>query len=185
MGGAGWCAISACRWSRRCWSRRSPALGAALFGFFIVRLSGIYLAMLTLAAAQILYAVAFQWVEVTGGDNGVVGVWPSRWAAGRVDLLLSDAGGRSPPPSRLLRHVIYAPFGYTLRAARDSELRADAIGIDVRRHRWLAFILAGAAAGLAGGLYAFSQGLDRPDADLGIPMSVDASPCCCSAACRP
>ena len=54
---------------------------AALFGFFIVRLQGIYLAMLTLAFAQIAYAVCFQWVEVTGGDNGIVGVWPSTWAA--------------------------------------------------------------------------------------------------------
>ena len=62
----------------------AAALGAALFGFFIVRLSGIYLAMLTLAAAQILYAVAFQWVEVTGGDNGLVGIWPSSWAADRI-----------------------------------------------------------------------------------------------------
>ena len=50
------------------------AAGAAFFGAFI-RLSGIYLAMLTLAVAQILFAVAFQWVEVTGGDNGIVGVW--------------------------------------------------------------------------------------------------------------
>src|SRR6185503_4143472 len=56
-------------------------LGAALFGFFVVRLTGIYLAMLTLAFSQIVYAVAFQWVELTGGDNGVVGVWPSPWAA--------------------------------------------------------------------------------------------------------
>src|SRR5262252_5633422 len=61
----------------------AAGLGAAVFGFFIVRLSGIYLAMLTLAFAQITYAVAFQWVELTGGDNGVVGVWPSRWAASR------------------------------------------------------------------------------------------------------
>ena len=67
-------------------------LGAALFGFFIVRLSGIYLAMLTLAFAQIVYAVAFQWVEVTGGDNGVVGVWPSRWAGEPRGLLLPGAG---------------------------------------------------------------------------------------------
>ena len=59
------------------------ALGAALIGAFVVRLSGIYLAMMTLAAAQILYAVAFQWVPVTGGDNGIVGVWPSSWVAGR------------------------------------------------------------------------------------------------------
>jgi branched-chain amino acid transport system permease protein len=150
----------------------AAALGAALFGFFIVRLSGIYLAMLTLAVAQILYAVAFQWVEVTGGDNGLVGIWPSAWASGRVvyyyvTLLVCVAAIAG------LRHVMYAPFGYALRGARDSELRADAVGIDVRAHRWLSFILAGAAAGLAGGLYVFMKGSVDP-ATLGIPTSVDA-----------
>jgi branched-chain amino acid transport system permease protein len=144
---------------------------AALFGFFIVRLSGIYLAMLTLAFAQIAYAVCFQWVEVTGGDNGVVGVWPSPWARSRevfhylvaICCILGIIG---------LRRVAYAPFGATLRAARDSEQRADAIGVDVRRHRWLAFTLAGGAAGLAGGLYAFSKGSIDPTL-LSIPMSID------------
>jgi branched-chain amino acid transport system permease protein len=150
----------------------AAALGAALFGFFIVKLSGIYLAMLTLAAAQILYAIAFQWVEVTGGDNGIVGVWPSAWAASRLayyylTLVISVAAIAA------LRHVMYAPFGYALRGARDSELRAAAIGIDVRAQRWLSFILAGAAAGLAGGLYVFSKGSIDPSA-LGIPTSVDA-----------
>ena len=149
----------------------AAGLGAALFGFFIVRLSGIYLAMLTLAVAQIVYAVAFQWVEVTGGDNGVVGVWPSPWAAGRVTyyylvLIVSAAA------IVLLRQGIYAPFGYTLRAARDSSVRAEAIGIDVRTHRWLAFTIAGAAAGLAGGLFAFSKGSIDPTL-ISIPMSVD------------
>jgi branched-chain amino acid transport system permease protein len=147
-------------------------LGAALFGAFIVRLSGIYLAMLTLAAAQILYAVAFQWVEVTGGDNGIVGVWPSAWASGRaayywLTLALVAAA------VWLLRRIVEAPFGYALRAARDSELRAEAIGLAIRQHRWLAFSLAGAVAGLAGGLYAFSRGSVDPTV-LGIPTSVDA-----------
>lgn len=150
----------------------AAAFGAALFGFFIVRLSGIYLAMLTLAAAQILYAVAFQWVEMTGGDNGIVGVWPSTWASGRIayyylTLVVSVAAIAG------LRHVMYAPFGYALRGARDSELRADAIGIDVRAQRWLSFILGGATAGLAGGLYVFSKGSIDPSA-LGIPTSIDA-----------
>ena len=72
----------------------AAGLGAALFGFFVVRLSGIYLAMLTLAFAQIVYAVAFQWVELTGGDNGVVGVWPSRWAAGRARFKGARGCGR-------------------------------------------------------------------------------------------
>jgi branched-chain amino acid transport system permease protein len=146
-------------------------LGAALFGFFVVRLSGIYLAMLTLAFAQIVYAVAFQWVELTGGDNGVVGVWPSRWAAGRASYYYL-ALAASTTIIVLLRRGIYAPFGYTLRAARDSGPRADAVGIDVRTHRWLAFTIAGAAAGLAGGLFAFAKGSIDPTL-ISIPMSID------------
>ena len=146
-------------------------LGAALFGFFVVRLTGIYLAMLTLAFSQIVYAVAFQWVELTGGDNGVVGVWPSPWAASReayyyLTLMIVAA------TVVVLRQGIYAPFGYTLRAARDSVARADAIGIDVRTHRWLAFTIAGAAAGMAGGLFAFSKGSIDPTL-ISISMSVD------------
>ena len=87
--------------------------------------------MLTLAAAQILYAVAFQWVDVTGGDNGIVGVWPSAWASGRSRRITSHRSRSSLVAVLLLRRVIDAPFGYALRAARDSEARADAIGLDV------------------------------------------------------
>jgi branched-chain amino acid transport system permease protein len=144
---------------------------AALFGFFVVRLSGIYLAMLTLAFAQIAYAVCFQWVEVTGGDNGVVGVWPSGWARSR-EVFHYLVAACCILGIAALRHVVYAPFGATLRAVRDSEQRANAIGIDGRTHRWLAFTLAGAAAGLAGGLYAFSKGSIDPTL-LAIPLSVD------------
>jgi branched-chain amino acid transport system permease protein len=149
----------------------AAGLGAALFGFFIVRLSGIYLAMLTLAFAQIVYAVLFQWVEATGGDNGVVGVRPSAWAGGAGAYFYLTAV-LVLAAILFLSRVIRAPFGYALRAARDSEMRAEAIGIGVRTHRWLAFTLAGAAAGLAGGVYAFSKGSIDP-AVAAIPMSVD------------
>lgn len=144
---------------------------AALFGYFVVRLSGIYLAMLTMAFAQIAYAVVFQWAEVTGGDNGLVGVWPSRWAASR-EVYLYLVAALCVAAILFLYRVVRAPFGATLRAARDSALRADAIGVDVQRHRWLGFTLAGAAAGLAGGLYAFSKGSIDPTL-LSIPLSVD------------
>lgn len=148
------------------------AIGAALLGYFVVRLSGIYLAMLTLAFAQIVYAIAFQWVAFTGGDNGLLGVWPSSWASGRVayyylTLILCLACIYA------LRRAIYAPFGYSLRAGRDSQRRAAAIGIDTHHVRWLAFTISGAAAGMAGGLYVFSKGNIDPSA-LGIPTSVDA-----------
>jgi branched-chain amino acid transport system permease protein len=144
---------------------------AALYGLFIVRLSGIYLAMLTLAFAQITYAVAFQWVEVTGGDNGVVGVWPSAWAASRT-VYYAVVAVFSSLTIAALWWLLYTPFGYTLRAARDAPTRADAIGIDVRQIRWLAFVVAGTAAGLAGALYAFSKGSIDPTL-LAIPTSVD------------
>src|SRR6185503_7173226 len=66
----------------------------------------------------------------------------------------------------------HTPFGYALRACRDSPLRAAAIGIDIRRTQWIAFATAGGFAGLAGGVYAFSKGSISPET-LGIPRSVD------------
>ncbi|WP_144299387.1 ABC transporter permease [Elioraea rosea] len=143
-----------------------------VFGVFVVRLSGVYLAMLTLAFAQIVWAATFQWVDVTGGDNGILGVWPSAWAADKsVYLWLALAlciGG-----TLLLRRFVFSPFGYGLRAARDSELRAEAIGLDTARLRLAAFAIAAAAAGLAGGVYAYAKGSVFPTY-ISIPKSVDA-----------
>jgi branched-chain amino acid transport system permease protein len=145
------------------------ALGGAVFGFFVVRLSGIYLAMLTLALAQIVHAVAFQWVALTGGDNGIVGVWPPRWVSGRAAYYYLCLAACTAAVL-LLRRTMRAPFGYALRAARDARRRAEAIGIDVRVHRWIAFAVAAGAAGLAGALFAFSKGSIDPTL-----MSIDAS----------
>jgi len=146
--------------------------GAALFGWFCVRLTGVYLAMLTLAAAQIVWSVVFQWREVTGGDDGILGVWPPGWAASREGIywltLLIAAGGIA-----LIWRFAHAPFGYLLRAGRDSPRRAEAIGIDVKRQQWFAFIAAGTFAGMAGAIFAFSKGSIFPD-ELAIPRSVDA-----------
>jgi branched-chain amino acid transport system permease protein len=147
--------------------------GAALFGGFCVRLSGVYLAMLTLALAQILWSVAYQWDALTGGSNGIVGVWPAPWLASRpafylLTLALCACG------VGLLRRAQFAPFGYALRAGRDSPLRSGAIGIDVQRIQWIAFAAAGAFAGLAGGLYAFSKGSISPDSTLSVSRSIDA-----------
>jgi len=152
-----------------------PALaffGALLFGWFCVRLSGVYLAMLTLAFAQIVWSIALQWDPVTGGSNGLIGVWPAPWLGSKTAyyyLALVTCGGAAA----LLWRALDAPFGFALRASRDSPLRADAIGIDVRRTQWMAFIVAGTFAGIAGSLYAFSKGSISPEV-LGVPRSVDA-----------
>ena len=150
----------------------AAAAGALVIGWFCVRLSGVYLAMLTLAFAQIVWSIAFQWDAVTGGSNGIVGVWPAAWLAGKQTYYWFTLAFIAAALAAIA-WIAQAPLGYSLRACRDSPLRAEAIGIDVRRTHWTAFVLAGAFAGFAGGLYAFSKGSISPET-LAIPRSVDA-----------
>jgi branched-chain amino acid transport system permease protein len=147
------------------------AMGALIFGWFSVRLSGVYLAMLTLAFAQIVWSIVFQWDEFTGGSNGVTGVWPAAWLSEKwayyyLTLAATVAG------VLLLRRVLLSPFGYAMRAYRDSPLRADAIGIDGIRVHWAAFVLAGLVCGLAGALFAFSKGSISPEV-ISVGRSID------------
>jgi len=146
-------------------------LGALLFGWFSVRLSGVYLAMLTLAFAQIVWSIVFQWQELTGGSNGVLGIWPSapfdRLPAFFLLALALVAAG-----ILVLRRILFAPFGYAMRAGRDSPLRAEAIGINVKNVHWLAFALAGLVCGLAGGIFAFAKGSISPET-ISIGRSID------------
>jgi branched-chain amino acid transport system permease protein len=137
-------------------------IGALLFGWFSVRLSGVYLAMLTLAFAQIVWSILFQWENVTGGSNGILGIWPqapfdSRPAFYLLTLALVLAG------ILLLRRFLFAPFGYAMRAGRDSPLRAEAIGINVKRVHWIGFAIAGLFCGIAGGLFAYAKGTISPE----------------------
>jgi branched-chain amino acid transport system permease protein len=139
--------------------------------WFAVRLSGVYLAMLTLAFAQIVWSICFQWDSVTGGSNGITGVWPSEWLQGKaayywltlITVALSVYA---------LRRLLMSPLGYALRASRDAVDRAQAMGLDVPRVQWLGFVIAAGFAGLAGGLFAFSKGSISPDV-LGVSKSVD------------
>jgi ABC-type branched-subunit amino acid transport system permease subunit len=145
--------------------------GALLFGWFAVRLSGVYLAMLTLAFAQIVWAGVFQWEGFTGGSNGVIGIWPpppfdKTWAYFLLTLALAVIA------VLLLRRCLFAPFGYAMRAGRDSPLRAEAIGIDVKRVQWLGFAIAGGVCGVAGGLFAYAKGSISPEA-IGVGRSID------------
>jgi len=146
--------------------------GALVFGWFCVRLSGVYLAMLTLAFAQIVWSIAYQWDNVTGGSNGLVGIWPPAWLSPKQAYFYFTLGVTAAALIALA-WITYSPFGYSLRACRDSSLRAEASGIAVRATQWTAFAIAGAFAGLAGALYAFSKGSISPET-LAIPRSIDA-----------
>ncbi|SFE83174.1 ABC transporter permease [Roseivivax sediminis] len=147
-------------------------IAAIAIGYVALRATGVYFAMLTLAFGQLLWSLVFQWGEVTGGDDGIVGVWPASWASGNgVFFYLAftfSVGG-----ILLLRHAAHAPFGYALRAARDAHARAEATGLATHRLQWAAFAFAGMLAGLAGGLFVFSKGSVFPN-ELEIARSFDA-----------
>lgn len=146
------------------------ALGAVVFGWFCVRLSGVYLAMLTLAFAQIVWSVVYQWDSFTGGSNGLVGVWPAEWLSG--DNYYFFVLAVVVLAAWLIRRMLFSPFGYAMRACRDSKLRADAVGINVKRVEWITFIIAGTFAGLAGSLFVFSKGGVSPEV-MAVTKSVD------------
>ena len=148
--------------------RCSACSARRCLGFFAVRLSGVYFAMLTLAFAQIVWSVAFQWVRSPAATTAFS-------ASGRA------AGRRAPAHfywlslgvvvllrSRASAMIIFSPFGYALRAARDSELRAEAIGIDGKRVQWTRFRDRGRVRGTwRARLFAYLKGSVFPDS-IGI-----------------
>ena len=140
----------------------AAAVGALVFGFFIVRLSHTYFAMLSLAFAQIVFTVIFKWKSLTGGDDGLLDVWPPALLKSPVayyyfTLVVVGLGLLA------LHAIIESPFGYALRSVRENPRRARFIGIDVRRHQLVAFVVSGAFSGLAGALFAFYNGSVFPD----------------------
>jgi len=150
----------------------AAGLSAALLGWFAVRSSGIYFAMLTLAFSQILWSVAFQWFELTNGELGILGIWTEGWASDKrffyLLCLAISVGG-----ILLMRRVVFAPFGYSLRAGRDSELRSEATGIKIVRQKWVAFVISGVLSGIAGGLMLYLKGSAFPSY-VDISTSFDA-----------
>ena len=137
--------------------------GAAsvVIGWFATRSRGIYFAMVTLALSQVVYYVVFQWVSLTGGENGLRGV-----NVPAIDLFGARLSIVDPTVKYYLilaivalalwvfSRILESPFGAVMEAVRENERRAAACGYDVNRTRWLAFILSGLFSGLAGALYA-------------------------------
>ena len=145
------------------------AVAAAATGWVAVRTHGVFFLMLTLAIGEIVAQAAETWEPVTGGSNGLYGV-PATRIAGTP---LAVAGvywyvlAAFVVGFLVLWLVSRSPYGAALRGIRDNEPRMRALGYATRRHKYLAFVLSGAIAGLAGGLLAAQQRLVTPS-DLGF-----------------
>lgn len=130
----------------------SSALAAVVVGYFCVKLTAIYFAMLTLAFAQLVWAIAFKWDDVTGGDTGFIGVAvpaflgnPTRFFYFALFVVAFSL--------LLLWVIVNSAYGRTLIALRENPLRAEFIGVNVKRMYHTAFVLAGTFAGIAGALF--------------------------------
>jgi branched-chain amino acid transport system permease protein len=135
----------------------AAAASALIIGFFSVRRSGIYFAMLTFAFQMLLYTIALKATALTGGDDGMTGLKPPGVLAQPLAyyyfalVLVSVA-------LYVLFRLVSSPFGYTLRALRSNARRVQYIGVNVRAHQLATFVITGAFAGLAGAVFALSSG---------------------------
>jgi len=143
---------------------------AALFGWILVRSSGVYLAMLSLSLAQWVWVVASQWDTVTGGDNGRIGLQlvPIAARSGFLWSLLLLACAVLAG----LRRLVRSPLGAALQALRDAPVRAQASGLPRLSLRYGALVGSAAFAGLAGGLFAAHKGAVFPGV-ASVSTSVD------------
>jgi branched-chain amino acid transport system permease protein len=131
-------------------------------GYLSVRRSGIYFAMVTLAFAQMVYFVAYQWSDLTGGENGLQSVPTSFFG---IELVETDSFYfyYAALPIIILGmwiawRIVHSPFGRVMVAIRDNAPRARALGYDVEKYKVIAFVLSAGLSGLAGGVFAISHG---------------------------
>jgi branched-chain amino acid transport system permease protein len=150
------------------------AIVSALFGYICVRHTQIFFGILTLALSQVIYSLALKLYWVTGGSDGLRVPRPALLLG-----LLSFSGPRGFQQFItsyyyyvlaifvvcvvLMWVIVHSPFGKTLQAIRDNEVRARFLGIRIRRFRWIAFLLSGTFTGLAGILWVPLNGLTTPD----------------------
>jgi len=147
-------------------------VAAALIGPLIVRLRGVYFAMCTIAFGQVFYFIAFQWRDVTGGDDGL-SAWhrvPLDFGFAQLDILNSNKAfyymvlAFFAASVGVMAFLLRSPFGRTLLAIRENERRARFLGIPVDRHIWLSWVTSCGFVSLAGSLYALLNDFVDPRA---------------------
>jgi branched-chain amino acid transport system permease protein len=148
------------------------AFAGAIIGPMIIRLRGVYFAMVTIAFAQVFYFIAFRWSSVTGGDDGLTG-----WSRLPIHLGFTTINIQSSSvlfyffvlvifaiAVGAMAWILRSPFGRTLIAIRENEKRARFLGIPVDQHIWISWTISCAFVSLAGALYALLNNFVDPRA---------------------
>ena len=149
----------------------AAAIVAMPIGALSLRTSGVYFLMLTLAFAQMLWGLAVNWVSLTRGTDGLIGVpRPTLVGLDALEISLYERGAFfvlclvvAVLMFAVLQVLARSPFGKTLEGIRENETRMRALGVPTFRYRFAAFVVAGGIAGVAGSLAAMSNGYATPD----------------------
>ncbi|MGO8953304.1 MAG: branched-chain amino acid ABC transporter permease [Rhodomicrobium sp.] len=145
-------------------------LASMIIGALIVRLRGVYFAMVTIAFGQVFYFIAFRWHEVTGGDDGLAG-WhtqPLQFGPVEIDIFHDETAFYYfalvcfAIATAVMALLLRSPFGRTLTAIRENERRARFLGIPVEQHIWLSFVISCFFVSLAGALFALLNNFADP-----------------------
>jgi branched-chain amino acid transport system permease protein len=145
-------------------------IAAMIIGALIIKLRGVYFAMVTIAFGQVFYFIAFRWHEVTGGDDGLTG-WkrqPLGFGPFTIDILGDEKAFYYftlvcfAIATAVMAIVLRSPFGRTLIAIRENERRARFLGVPVEQHIWLSFVISCLFASLAGALFALLNNFADP-----------------------
>jgi branched-chain amino acid transport system permease protein len=148
---------------------------AALFGLFAIRAGGVYFLMITLALGQCVWGLAYRWNSLTGGDNGI-----NLSARPNFGIDLTNqvtffylVFGCFAVSLLALYVLVRSPFGRSLAGIRERELRMQILGYNTWLHKYIAFIIAGGFGGLAGVLWAHTNGHVSPETVV-LTTSVDS-----------
>ena len=140
----------------------AAALAGLLIGMFCIRLSRLYFGMLQISLGSLIWAIAFRWYDLTGGDDGIHGISIPDFISSTTSsyfFVLIVVGICLV----LLYLILKSPFGSTLQAIRDNPERCAAVGINVRRHQLMTIVIATFFGGVAGVLFVVIEGSIFPD----------------------
>jgi len=155
----------------------AAALTAAAFGLLAIRALGAYFLIITLALGQVVWGLAYRWVSMTGGDNGLRGI-PRPLLGfglnlGRIQEFYYFALAVTAVAAGLMYLLVRSPFGLSLRGIRESESRMRVLGYDTFLHKYLIFVIAGLFSGVAGALYVYYNSFVSPT-DVNLVASANA-----------